>query len=111
MKTLVGLFANLRPSFMLGFVVVWNLVFVVVGQLNGGSGAFNTIPAAVVAAVACAGVGLVGFGSLSSPGVRSVVLRPTADLTAARPGLVFLGVLGSVLAVWILVDAFVRIQQ
>ena len=96
---------------MLGFIVVWNLVFFVIRYLNGGAGLFKTVPAAVVAASACACVGLIGFGSLSSPRLRYAVLRPTADLSAARPGLIFLGVLGSLLAVWILGDALMRIPQ
>ena len=111
MTILFRLLKNLRPSFMLGFLVIWNLVFFSVRELNGGSGTFKTIPAAVVAATACAGLGFIGFGSLSLSRLRHVVLRPTADLAAARPGLIFVGALGTLLAVWILGDALVRIQQ
>ena len=91
---------------MLGFVVVWNLVCFIGVLLNGGFGKIHSVPSALVMAVACGGLAFIGFGSLAIPSVRSVVLLPTAELSTARPGLIFIGILGSALTLGAIYTAF-----
>jgi hypothetical protein len=98
-------FEHLRPSFMVAFAVVWNLLCFVGVSLDGGYGPIKSVSAALVAAVACAGVAFVGFGTLLFASVRNVVLRPNADLSAVRSGLIFVGILGSALTLGALFTA------
>jgi len=88
----------LRTSFILSFVIGWNLLFLIAVSLNGGFGPIRSAASALVVAIACAALAFVGFGSLSLTSVRSIVLRPTAELAMARPCLIFFGILGSALS-------------
>ena len=82
---------------MLAFVVLWNLLFFVAHQLNGGAGPLTSATPALTIAVACFGLALVGLGGLTSERVRAVVLRPTADFAVARPGLMLSATVGVLL--------------
>lgn len=93
------LIPSLRPGFIIGFIVVWNLIMGFGVHLNGGLGPFTNLPSLLVAAFGTAALALISFGAIYWPSVRSIVLRPTASVSEARPGLVFLAFLGSLLTI------------
>jgi hypothetical protein len=105
MKILWNLIKNMKPSVMIGFVVLWNLLFMSAERLNGGAGQLKSATPALLMAVACIVLALIGFCSLVSAGARTFVFRPTANLTEARPGLILIGVVGSVLSAALLAVA------
>jgi hypothetical protein len=85
---------------MIGFVVVWNLVGFIAFRLDGhNDGHFHTLLAAILGSLDCAILAVAGFGSLKSEAIRRFVLRSDANLIAARPGLRFIGTLGTFIAV------------
>lgn len=90
---------SLRPGFIMGFLVVWNVIMGFAVHLNGGFGPFSNRSSLLIAAFGTVGVALISFGAIYSPSVRSIVLRPTASASDAKPGLLFLGFLGSALTI------------
>lgn len=80
---------------MIGFVVVWNLIGLFAFRLNGADdGHIHSYAAALLMSLNCGLLGLTGIGTLRSPAIRRIVLRPEADLLAARQGLRFVGGIG-----------------
>jgi len=99
------LFTQLRPSFIIGFVVLWNILCLGGMQLNGGSGPIKTLPATALFFLAAALAATAGFGPLLSPRLRSLTLKNGVDLAQTRPGLILFGVIGSFLMLGAVVNA------
>jgi len=97
---LIDMIRCMRPSFMIGFVVAWNLLGFVAIRVNGANdGHIHTYAGGMLMSIDCLLLTLTGFGTLRSSEIRRIVLRPDADLVAARPGLRFIGALGTFIAV------------
>jgi hypothetical protein len=96
---------SLRPAFIIGFIVTWNLIMGFGIHLNGGFGPFSNLSSLLVAAFGTTALAIISIGAIHWPAVRAVVLRPTARLSDAKPGLMFLGLLGGLLTVLTLLSA------
>jgi hypothetical protein len=107
---LYPLLTSLRPRFIIAFVVVWNALCFTGIWLNGGTGRITTLPSVVFMFIACAGVAFIGFGALTLPRFRALVLRPNVDIAVVRPGLVLLGILGTLLALGTAITAYDLLQ-
>jgi len=99
------LIPSLRPGFIIGFIVTWNLIMGFGVHLNGGFGPFSNLSSLFVAAFGTTAVAIIFIGAIYRPAVRTIVLRPSARLSDARPGLMFLGLLGGLLTVLTLLSA------
>ena len=81
---------------MIGFVIIWNLLCILSFRLDGSvSRPFHSYAAALVMSLDFLLVALSGFGTLMFHSIRSIVLRPEADVLRARTGLRFIGILGT----------------
>ena len=96
---LIDMIRCMRPSFMIGFVVAWNLLGFVAIRVNGvNDGHIHSYAAGLLMSLDCLLLALTGIGTLRSFEIRRIVLRPDAELELARPGLRFIGGLGTFIA-------------
>ena len=99
MTWLWNLLKSLKLITIILFVVGWNAVCYVGMLLNGGAGRIVTLPSAIAMVVNCSLLAALAFATASFPTWQRVALRPNADPNTARPGLLFIGSLGVILAV------------
>jgi hypothetical protein len=97
---------SLRPIFIVGFLVVWNIVMSFGVHLNGGFGPFSDLRSLLVAGFGTLSLAILCFGAVYSPIIRNVVLRPDANVSEAKPGLLFIGLLGGLLTALTLLSAW-----
>lgn len=91
--------------FVVGFVIIWNLAMGFGVHLNGGFGPFNNLASLLVAGLGTILLSALCLGAVYSPAIRGIVLRSDASVSDAKPGLLFLGFLGSLLTILTLVSA------
>ncbi|MHC4248690.1 MAG: hypothetical protein ACYS9X_06130 [Planctomycetota bacterium] len=92
--TPVGIFVVIKPSRLLVFVVVWNLIGGAGIYLNGGMGKFTDTRALAAWLVDFTLLCLCSVLLLASQTVRDRWCRPGADFGKAALGLVFVTVIG-----------------
>jgi len=102
MKILWNLLKSMKPSIMIIFVVLWNLLFFYADRLNGADAQIANSASALVMATACFSLAIVGFASILSSRARALTLRSGADFADARPGLILIAAVGSVLFIALL---------
>jgi hypothetical protein len=98
MTWLWNLIKNLKPITIVLFVIGWNGLVYLGASLTGGEGGIVTVGAAVAMTLNCALLAVLAFATAALPTWQRIAFRPGADPAAARPGLLFLGVLGTILA-------------
>ena len=104
---ILSFFKQLRPSFIVGFVILWNALCLCGMGLNGGPGPIRTVPSAAVMFLAAAVAATAGFGPMLSVRLRSLALRDGADMVLARSGLILFGTIGSMLMIGAVLTAAV----
>jgi len=92
-----NLVKSIRPIAIVAIVVIWNALCLVGIWLNGGMGRVATFPSAAAMTLASLCLAAFAFSAACSGAVQRAVLRPNANPTSARSGLLFLGVLGTLL--------------
>jgi hypothetical protein len=93
------LLKSLKVKAIVIALLVWNGVGFIGLWLNHGSGQMRTLAGSLTVAFTCALLSLVAFATALSEWWQTLALRPQADPGDARPGLLFIGVLGAILAV------------
>jgi hypothetical protein len=106
MSWLWDLVKSLRLITIAIFVIGWNVLCYLSMFLNGGAGRIVTISSAVAMTVTCVLLAGLAFTTAALPTWQRIALRPDADPAAARPGLLFIGFLGTVLALGGLFTAY-----
>jgi hypothetical protein len=99
MNWLWDLVKSLKISSILVVFVVWNAIGLVGLSLNGGYGPIRTLAGGLVMALECALLAGAAAAVAVSPAWQRRVLRPDADVQVARPGLWFIVVIASLLAI------------
>ena len=69
-------FLSLRPSVLVGLILLWNLMVGISVYLNGGSGRILDPRAAVVGGAACLAAAVFCYAVLAIRAVRRSVMRP-----------------------------------
>jgi hypothetical protein len=100
------LLKSLKVKVIVVAVIVWNAVGFLGVWLNGGTGSVHTRAGGIAMSFDCALLAFAAFSTAFSDAWQGAALRPTADSSESRPGLMFIGFLGTVLAVSALLGTF-----
>lgn len=99
MNWLLNLLKSLKVSSIVVVIVVWNATGLLGIHLNGGAGPIRTPLSGVLMAFDCALLAVAAATVAVSPAWQRRALRPGADVTLARPGLWFIVILATFLAI------------
>ena len=110
MNWLWNLAKSLKPATIIIFVIGWNLLCYLGMSLNGGPGRIVTLPAAAAMTFTCSLLAALAFATASFPVWQRIALRPDKDPSVARPGLLLIGFLGTILALGGIFTAYAILQ-
>ncbi len=89
-----GMFVVIKPSRIVIFILVWNILCGLGILLNGGSGSLKNPASALAMAAAAAYASFCGFAPIFSTRIRTRWCKEGSDFEMARFGLLLLGVVG-----------------
>lgn len=92
------LIKSLKPQVLVAALVGWNVLAGIGMALNGGMGELRTVGGALGMVVASAALAAFGFGTALLPAWQGALMRPGVDPAPARPALLLMGLIGTLLA-------------
>lgn len=95
----LGVFIVVKPSRILAFILIWNLLCGLMILLNGGMGPIDTLPGFIGVVIVGSYAAFSGFAPVTSQKYRVRWCRPEADFQDAKFGLITLGLVGIVFVI------------
>jgi hypothetical protein len=93
----LGVFVVAKPSRIIAFILIWNLLCGVIILLNGGMGPVDTLPGFLGVIIVGSYAAFCGLAPVASQKYRVRWCRPDADFQDAKVGFITLGLVGVLL--------------